>query len=250
MRTNDRHLEEMLANREAWTNRPGLRECYGRYYEMIRARLPTRPLGPVVELGSGMGNARGGIPGILLTDIFPNRWLDLACDALRLPFRHGSVSALALLDVFHHLARPGAFLGEAARVLPPGGRIVLVEPFISLAGWLVYGAIHAEPVGWGNPIEMDREGGGPMLETGYHAAQGNATRLFFNGEQPGKVEALGFRVLEREVFADFAWWSTGGFSGPNLDFAVLRGLVRGFDRWASRWPKVFGARCLVVLERV
>lgn len=250
MATRDRHLEEMLANRQAWEGRPGLRESYGRYYSVIADQLPPEALGLAVEVGSGMGNARGRLPGVVLTDLFPNPWLDVACDALRMPFPASSLAALVLLDVFHHLARPGEFLKEAARVLAPGGRVVLVEPFISLAGWLVYGLIHAEPVAWGRPIDLEIDSARPPASGGYYAAQGNATRLFFRSEQPGRVEAFGFRIQKRRVFADFAWWATGGFSGPSFDFKALRPALRRFDRWASGWPNLLGARCLVVLERV
>jgi len=250
MATSDRHLKEMLANRRTWEGRPGLRDSYGRYYGLVADHLPAEIRGSTVELGSGMGNARGRIPNVILTDLFPNSWLDVACDAIRMPFPASSLSALVLLDVFHHLARPGEFLKEAARVLAPGGRVILVEPFISLAGWLVYGLIHAEPVGWGRPIDLDIAPARGQASDSYYAAQGNATRLFFKNQKPGLVEAFGFRIHERSVFADFAWWSTGGFSGPNFDFPALRPTLRRFDRWASGWPNLFGARCLVVLERV
>jgi SAM-dependent methyltransferase len=49
-----------------------------------------------------------------------------------------------LLDVFHHLPRPGAFLAEAARVLRPGGHVAMLEPWIGLAGRLFYRHVHHE----------------------------------------------------------------------------------------------------------
>lgn len=55
---------------------------------------------------------------------------DVHADAAFLPLSTGSVDCLALLDVLEHLERPRRALKEAARVLRPGGRLVLSVPFL------------------------------------------------------------------------------------------------------------------------
>lgn len=47
----------------------------------------------------------------------------------RLPWPDGSFDALLLTGVFHHFFRPRDALQEAGRVLRPGGRIILVDPW-------------------------------------------------------------------------------------------------------------------------
>jgi len=49
-------------------------------------------------------------------------------DAAELPFRDGSVDAVALLDVLEHVADPDAVLAEVHRVLQPGGVVVISVP--------------------------------------------------------------------------------------------------------------------------
>ncbi|OTF01323.1 class I SAM-dependent methyltransferase, partial [Halorubrum sp. SD612] len=51
----------------------------------------------------------------------------VAGDAGRLPFRDESVDAVTVVDAFHHLPDQDAALAEAARVLAPGGALVVRE---------------------------------------------------------------------------------------------------------------------------
>jgi len=52
----------------------------------------------------------------------------VTADATRLPFADGSFDAILIRDVLHHVADIAAVLGEARRVLRPGGKLTLVEP--------------------------------------------------------------------------------------------------------------------------
>ena len=46
--------------------------------------------------------------------------------------------------MFHHLARPARFFDEASRVLMPGGRIVILDPYCSPISTLAYRRFHHE----------------------------------------------------------------------------------------------------------
>ena len=50
--------------------------------------------------------------------------------AERLPFPSGSVDRILMVDAFHHLLDQGQTVRELARVLAPGGRVVIQEPDI------------------------------------------------------------------------------------------------------------------------
>ena len=169
----------------------------------------------------------------------------MACDAYALPFAPGSVSHLVLFDVFHHLQAPAAFLREARRVLSPGGRVLIFEPYVSWLGFAVYGGLHPEPVAWRKPICLSEEppGGGD-----YYAAQGNATRLFFRQEAPDWPPA--WEVFHREAIASFSYLLSGGFSQPALYPPRWQAQLQRLDLWLSRWPRLFGARCLIGLRPV
>jgi SAM-dependent methyltransferase len=238
------HQVEIERNKAAWERKPLLQEIYRQFYNRIIAKIDSGLPGAIVELGSGIGNLKSHLPRALATDLFPNPWLDLVCDGYELPFKEQTISHLILFDVFHHLERPAAFFQEAARVLVTGGRLILFEPYISLVSSIAYGLFHHEPIGWGNEINNARI---PVpLPRAYYAAQGNATRLFFKPRREGFAP---FKILSTERFAAFSYLLSGGFSKPALYPAALGGLISTADGLLSRFPRAFGARCLVVLQK-
>ena len=244
MRPLSRHQEEIQKNFRAWRNKPLLQEIYAHFYERILSLIDAQAVGTVVEIGSGIGNLTAYLPEALGTDVFPNPWLDLACDGYDLPFLDGSVSHLVLFDVFHHLRAPRAFLREARRVLSDSGRLILFEPYMSWCSFPLYGLCHHEPIAWRRPISAVEESPRPR---DYYAAQGNATRLFFLGQH--REWLIEWDVFHAEAFSAFHYLLSGGYSKPALyPMAWLAG-ARKLDAWLSHWPRWFGARCLVGLRK-
>jgi SAM-dependent methyltransferase len=238
------HQAEIEHNLRAWDAKPLLNKIYAGFYGRILTLIDPAIPGRIVEIGSGIGNLKAHLPGALATDLFPNPWLDLACDGYELPFRTGSLSHLVLFDVFHHLLAPNAFLREARRVLVPStGRLILFEPYISWSSHPVYGLFHHEHVAWKEPI--NRADSLPRPRD-YYAAQGNATRLFFRQEILGWPE--GWAIFHAEAFSCFHYLLSGGYSKPAFYPAGWLGGLRRLEVKLSRWPRVFGGRCLIGLR--
>ena len=236
------HQVEIQSNLAAWKKKRLLQKIYAQFYQRIMALIDPQAAGRIVEIGSGIGNLRSSIPDAICTDLFPNPWLDLVCDGYALPFMDRTVSHLILFDVFHHLRAPSAFLREAKRVLLPAGRLILFEPFISLCSYPVYALLHHEPVAYTRPIDFSDVSPRPR---DYYAAQGNATRLFFKGAKAGWPDA--WTVFHTSAFSSFSYLLSGGFSKPSLYPESCLGWLQRCDEVLSRWPKIFGARCLVGL---
>src|SRR5438046_1573586 len=106
------HQREIERNLQAWRSKPLLRTIYADFFARIIHLIDPQTPGRIVEIGSGIGNLKNHLPQAVSTDLFPNPWIDAVCDAYELPFSDGTVSHLILLDVFHHLRVPGAFLKE------------------------------------------------------------------------------------------------------------------------------------------
>lgn len=244
MTPSEQHQVEIQENLRRWEAKPLLRQIYAGFYRRITALMDPQLPGRIVEIGSGIGNLKAQLPDALCTDLFPNPWLDIVCDGYELPFKDGALSHLVMFDVFHHLRAPNAVLGEARRVLGKAGRLILFEPYISLASRPVYGLLHHEPIAWRKPINLEDSLPRPR---DYYAAQGNATRLFFRRKIPNWTR--GWTVFHKEAFSSFSYLLSGGYSKPAFYPAGCLGMVEKCDAFLSRWPRLFGARCLVGLRK-
>lgn len=209
----------------AWQRRPVLREVYHRYFEEMLGYLPRRddhpagPFGRVVEIGSGAGNFKSFFSDAIATDIVANPWVDLAADATRLPFADASVDALVLQDVLHHLPQPLEFFREAQRVLSPGGRVILTEPYISPVSRVIYGLGHPEPIDmkvklFGAPGQCDPPAFPPAGP--FAANQAVPTLLFYKYTKEIESRFPRLRVAQRLRRSVLVHPLSGGFSGPVL----------------------------------
>jgi SAM-dependent methyltransferase len=241
------HNVEIERNLRSWNSKPVLRRAYREFHERIAAHLDPRLDGKIVELGSGIGNIRDVIPTCIRTDLFPNPWIDRIESAYSLSFKDGECSHLILFDVFHHLRHPRTALDECRRVLQPRGRIILFEPYISLAGRLVYGPLHHEPIGFDESIAPDAPASFSPAGDGYYAAQGNATRVFWNGEHPEMLD--GWDVVSRERISAWSYALTGGYSKPQLYPAALYGVISSIDKALELVPRLSALRTLIVLRK-
>jgi len=136
----------------------------------------------------------------------------------------------------------GVSRGNAACV-GAGGRLILFEPYISLASYPVYGLFHHEPVAGVSQLISARRSGDRAI---YYAAQGNATRLFFTSEFPHWPD--GWNVFYAKAFSTFHYLLSGGYSKPAVYPAKCFDRIQEIDERLSHWPRVFGGRCLVGID--
>src|SRR6056297_623516 len=98
----------------------------------------TRPIDRLLDVGGGSGRAAAALTGPEITVVDASLVMlararnhrdraAVAGDAGRLPFRDGSVDAATIVDAFHHLPDQAAAIEEVARVIAPGGALVIRE---------------------------------------------------------------------------------------------------------------------------
>jgi len=140
---NQSDYDYLETHRSVWAQKPVLRRLYvEQFYALLLENLA--PGTTSVEIGSGPGLLDEIDPSIIRTDILYSKHINCVTDAHHLPFASGSVDNLLGLDVLHHFSQPVLFLREAARVLRPQGRLVMVEPWITPFSQLIYTYLHQE----------------------------------------------------------------------------------------------------------
>lgn len=231
-------------NRHQWQRKPALRAIYNDLYGRMAAHcIPGRTL----EIGGGSGNFKQFAPNVVASDISFAPWLDLVCDAQRIPLASHSASNIVMFDVLHHIEFPRLFLGEATRILKPGGHIVMIEPAITPASWPFYRFVHSEPVRMSDdPLA---EGLPDRHRDAFAANQAIPTLLI--GRYRHRLAALfpALTVRHVEWLSLVAYPLSGGFQSwsavpERLVPAILR-LESALAPWLGRF---FGFRMLIVME--
>lgn len=247
----ERTLARFAEHRRAWASNRALRTCYRDWYGLIRANLPSPALGPWVEIGSGPGLAKEFIPEMLLTDIVQAPWHDRRVLAEALPFEPGTVGALVLFDVLHHVAVPPTFFAEAERVLRPGGRIVLVEPYVSPLSYVVYNRFHEEPAILSvDPLALPAAAPDGAKDP-FTSNQAIPTLIFARdgGRRLGQMFPH-LAVTRVRRLAGLSYPATGGFNRRAfLPFPLWRALYFFESLLPEVAFRLFGFRMLAVIEK-
>lgn len=90
----------------------------------------------ILEIGCGSGAMLKRLPARLRVGLEPaenllipsSGFTGVMATAQRLPFKDGSFSLILYKHALHHVEDKPAALAESARVLAPGGRLVVIEP--------------------------------------------------------------------------------------------------------------------------
>lgn len=231
--------------RSVWERKPVLRAVYNDIFERIASRTVA---GPTLEIGGGIGNLKERIDDLYSSDIQFAPWLDLVADAQKLPFADGALSNIVMLDVLHHIEFPALLFREAARVLRPGGRIVMAEPGITFGSRLFYRLLHHEPV------QMDAD---PLLEgepdqgrDPYDSNQAIPTLLATSHRAQFHAKFPDLEIVETQWFSFVAYPFSGGFkSWALINEPVARTMLWLEKRAEAVLGRRFGFRLLTVVEK-
>jgi SAM-dependent methyltransferase len=231
--------ETTAARRRIIQEKRLLRDIYSDWYAAIAEVLPPGRE-PILELGSGAGFMRAHIDRVIASDILPVPGLDLVLDACRIPLTDAALRAIAMTNVLHHVPGVEAFLGEAARVVRPGGAIVMIEPWVTPWSRLVYGRLHHEPFHPDSP-DWNVIGDGPLS-----GANSALPWIMFERDRARlERDFPAWRVASIDPRMPLRYLLSGGVSWP--------GLVPGWSSGAGRWfEKALGplARRFAMFARI
>jgi len=201
-------------------SKPFLKAIYKEWYERLAAEVP-RGTGGVLELGSGAGFLESYIPGLITSEVFPCPNISVVLNAQNMPMEDASLRAIVMTDVLHHMPHVRSFFSEAGRCLRSGGKILMIEPWMTPWSKFVYQRFHAEPF-LPDVATWEFASSGPLS-----GANGALPWMVFARDQAQfQKEFPGLAIEEIRPFLPFRYLLSGGIS--------MRSLMPGFTHgiWA------------------
>ena len=125
----------------------------------------------------------------------------------------------------------------------------MMEPYISILGYIVYGLFYSlnrlevldifkrfAPTNW------------CLDSNDYYSGQGNAMRVFEEKHFSSKLSD--WKIIEVKKIAALTYIASGGYSGPQLYPMSAYPFIKTLENILQPFPALFATRLLVVLEKI
>ena len=155
----------------------------------------------------------------------------------RLPFEDASLDVAFGVELTEHMENPGRFFREAARVLAPGGELILTTPNIlslkSRLGFLLTGYTYSFPA-------LDPDVRDPVRQ--------HITPLTLDGYR-WRLKQAGFEIVEVAVdkYQNTSVWAS--FLLPLVWIASFRSSRKSANVWAQNQFRMLYGRTLIIRAR-
>jgi SAM-dependent methyltransferase len=233
-----------LLRRQIIQQKPFLRKIYEDWYSWIFSTIPQGE-GIVLELGSGAGFLDEYVPDLITTEVFYCPLVKIIMDACFMPFTDGLFKVIILVNVFHHIPNARIFLREASRCLRPGGKILMVEPWVSMWSYLVYRYLHHEPFNVRTP-NWTFSASGPLSGSN-HALP---WIVFDRDIKLFKSEYTHLAIESINVEKPFVYLLSGGVSMKSLMPGYSYRFWSKFENLLGRWSRELGMFARIELTRL
>jgi SAM-dependent methyltransferase len=198
----------------------------------------------VLELGSGAGHCERFIPDVIKSELIHSKGVQIVADGQRMPFANATLRAIVFVNVLHHMPNVRHFLSEALRCLQPGGRVAMIEPWVTPWSTLVNTRLHHEPF-LPRAEEWSFVSEGPL--TGANGALAwivfERDRAVFEREYPQ------FEIERIEPFLPLRYLLSGGVGMRSLMPGFTHGFWAGVERWLGGFRRRLAMFALVVVRK-
>jgi len=153
--------------------------------------------------------------------------------------------------MLHHIAMPMAFLKEAERVLARGGRLILVEPWVTPFSFVIYRYLHQEDCDLSADPFADAK---PERAAAKKAFDGNQAIPYLLFRRRSRAKTMAFvpqlAIAEMEQLCLFAYLLSFGFKPLNLlPESLYPGVAKLEQATKPLWRRMASLRILLVLEK-
>ncbi len=240
--SNDEAVAQLQRRREIWHSKYAIRACYQKWVAMMKAHARE---GRTLEIGGGAGLMKElWGEGLDCTDILPTPWIDFTLDALKMDVKESAYDNVICVDALHHLDDPHLFFERAAWAVRDGGKIIMVEPWITPLSRLGY-ALHHEPIWLKGYQHPDAARDDPWVGN-----LGMANVLFGRRERAQwKIRHPEWRIGTIRKFGFFDFQCAGGFKNWSIRPPWLYDLLLKLDDALMFAMPLIAFRVLIILER-
>jgi SAM-dependent methyltransferase len=211
-----------LLHRQIIIKKAFLRRIYEDFYQELMDAADFSPDKSILELGSGGGFLKERYPAIITSDVLELPSVDQVFSALAMPFDDGSLDAIVMIDVLHHIPDVRAFFREATRCLKAGGRVAMIEPANTPWARFIYKNFHHE--GFDPNAGWEFQSQGPLS-----TANGALPWIVFHRDRHQfESEFPMLQILQIRPHTPFRYLLSGGLTlqqlVPTGSYPVFKGL--------------------------
>lgn len=210
-------IETTLDHEKIIEKKKILNSIYHYFYKILFQHINQKE--KILELGSGSSIFKKINSNLITSDIIKTSKIDIAIDAHELK-KLGSnfCDTIIMCNVLHHLHSPDIFFSEASQILNDGGKIVMIEPYISPLSYFIYKFLHHEPCYKSESWNLINYQGGRLSESNLYMP----TMIFYRDHNLFEKKFPQFKIAQKKPILGLSYLLSGGLSGPSFipDFLV------------------------------
>src|SRR3972149_3273602 len=217
-------VEMLILERETINSKPILQLLWRGWYKEIEPFISKDGLN--IEVGAGGGYASTYFKNLIQTDVVKTPHINMCCDASAFPFKN--------ID---------EFFNEARRVLKKGGRILMVEPYVSYLSYPVWKLLHYEGCNL-KSLSIDSN-----EHARIDANIAIPTILFKKKRKQFEKNYANLKIIYENYHTAFHFFASGGYTYPSLiPKFLLPNLVR-IEKTLQPLGKWLGSFMTVIIQK-
>jgi SAM-dependent methyltransferase len=239
------NLEKQLKNLE----NPAIDFFYKTVFEAFLAHIDI--YGEYLEVGAGAGGSERFLKNINVTRTdylvsIPNK-VKGGVNIEELPYESGLFNGVFAIDTIHHLNDPERGFLEILRVCKVGGKIYILEPYVSLSSFFFYKVFHDEEVSFAiNPEKLR----GVVDSSADSGNQGIMQALMKSRIFIDLIDQSIIDIDFLKIFAPFSFYATGGIKKPlNTPMWVIKKLMQAENRFPKSIMKLLASRQILIITK-